>query len=162
MHTRCRSVATGSRFTTNRATTARTRHRLDAAAHRPDCSERRGTVRHHTHGLPKASLSPIPGVAMPTGPPGVRPRSIRWEISRDPAMPDSGIDLLAINRDSVTAPAGCGKTHLIAVSVPVRDVCPRDAAPSSAAGVIPRQSFKPAESPCAGIGSANAVYDPRI
>ena len=29
-------------------------------------------------------------------------------------MPDNGIDLLAINRGSVTAPAGCGKTHLIA------------------------------------------------
>lgn len=29
-------------------------------------------------------------------------------------MPDDDIDLLAINRGSVTAPAGCGKTHLIA------------------------------------------------
>lgn len=29
-------------------------------------------------------------------------------------MPDNDIDLLAINRGSVTAPAGCGKTHLIA------------------------------------------------
>jgi DNA helicase-2/ATP-dependent DNA helicase PcrA len=29
-------------------------------------------------------------------------------------MPDSAIDLLAINRGTVTAPAGCGKTHLIA------------------------------------------------
>lgn len=29
-------------------------------------------------------------------------------------MPDSGVDLPAINRGSVTAPAGCGKTHLIA------------------------------------------------
>jgi hypothetical protein len=29
-------------------------------------------------------------------------------------MPDSDIDLLAINRGTVTAPAGCGKTHLIA------------------------------------------------
>ncbi len=29
-------------------------------------------------------------------------------------MPDNDIDLLAINRGAVTAPAGCGKTHLIA------------------------------------------------
>jgi len=29
-------------------------------------------------------------------------------------MPDSEIDLLTINRGTVTAPAGCGKTHLIA------------------------------------------------
>lgn len=29
-------------------------------------------------------------------------------------MPDNDIDLLAINRGTVTAPAGCGKTHLIA------------------------------------------------
>jgi DNA helicase-2/ATP-dependent DNA helicase PcrA len=29
-------------------------------------------------------------------------------------MPDNEIDLLAINRGTVTAPAGCGKTHLIA------------------------------------------------
>src|SRR4051812_38830759 len=29
-------------------------------------------------------------------------------------MPPPEIDLLAINRGSVTAPAGCGKTHLIA------------------------------------------------
>ena len=29
-------------------------------------------------------------------------------------MPDNSIDLLAVNRGTVTAPAGCGKTHLIA------------------------------------------------
>lgn len=29
-------------------------------------------------------------------------------------MPDNDIDLLAIQRGTVTAPAGCGKTHLIA------------------------------------------------
>ena len=29
-------------------------------------------------------------------------------------MPDNDIDLLAVNRGTVTAPAGCGKTHLIA------------------------------------------------
>lgn len=29
-------------------------------------------------------------------------------------MPDSAIDLLAISRGTVTAPAGCGKTHLLA------------------------------------------------
>ena len=29
-------------------------------------------------------------------------------------MPPADIDLLAVNRGTVTAPAGCGKTHLIA------------------------------------------------
>ncbi len=29
-------------------------------------------------------------------------------------MPDDDVDLLAINRGTVTAPAGCGKTHLVA------------------------------------------------
>ena len=29
-------------------------------------------------------------------------------------MPDNNIDLLAIDRGTVSAPAGCGKTHLIA------------------------------------------------
>ena len=29
-------------------------------------------------------------------------------------MPENDIDLLAIDRGTVTAPAGCGKTHLIA------------------------------------------------
>ena len=29
-------------------------------------------------------------------------------------MQDNDIDLLAIDRGAVTAPAGCGKTHLIA------------------------------------------------
>lgn len=33
---------------------------------------------------------------------------------RGQAMPDNDIDLLAIDRGTVTAPAGCGKTHLIA------------------------------------------------
>jgi len=33
---------------------------------------------------------------------------------RGPAMPENDIDLLAIDRGTVTAPAGCGKTHLIA------------------------------------------------
>ena len=31
-----------------------------------------------------------------------------------PKMADPEIDLLAIDRGSITAPAGCGKTHLIA------------------------------------------------
>ena len=35
-------------------------------------------------------------------------------FSRGQAMPASDIDLLAIDRGTVTAPAGCGKTHLIA------------------------------------------------
>ena len=34
-------------------------------------------------------------------------------------MPDDDIDLLAIERGTVIAPAGCGKTHLIAEVSPV-------------------------------------------
>ena len=36
-------------------------------------------------------------------------------------MPDNDIDLLAINRGTVTAPAGCGKTHLIAQALTRHD-----------------------------------------
>src|SRR4051812_28200716 len=38
-------------------------------------------------------------------------------FSRGPAMADEAIDLLAMRRGTVTAPAGCGKTHLIAASL---------------------------------------------
>ncbi|MEO7469174.1 MAG: UvrD-helicase domain-containing protein, partial [Sphingobium limneticum] len=37
-------------------------------------------------------------------------------------MPD--VDLLAIDRGTVTAPAGCGKTHLISVAL-TRHVAPK-------------------------------------
>jgi hypothetical protein len=48
-----------------------------------------------------------------------RKTSNRWSVRflRGLAMSTDDVDLLAINRGTVTAPAGCGKTHLIAVAL---------------------------------------------
>ena len=45
--------------------------------------------------------------------------SMTFSIGR--TMPDDNIDLLAIRRGAVTAPAGCGKTHLIAEALTRHD-----------------------------------------